>query len=50
MKKKRKWDDGTNELLPDGPVDETATIGSLEFDEILDEEVCCVQANRIPVI
>jgi hypothetical protein len=38
MKRKRKQPDDINQFLPD-PVDEAARIGSLEFDEVLDEEV-----------
>ncbi|CCM03183.1 uncharacterized protein FIBRA_05305 [Fibroporia radiculosa] len=37
-KKKRKRDDDLNEFLPDHPPDEGAMYGSLEFNEILDEE------------
>ncbi|KAG1897769.1 uncharacterized protein F5891DRAFT_1191693 [Suillus fuscotomentosus] len=37
---KQKWDnDLLNKLLPDGPPDEAAAYGSLEFDEVLDETV-----------
>lgn len=28
-----------NEFLPEGPADEAVDVGSLEFNEILDEEV-----------
>ena len=42
--KKRKRDDNFNELLLAGPVDEAAKYGSLDFGEILDEEVCHAQA------
>jgi len=39
-RKKRKRDvPGGELLLPDGPPDESATYGSLEFNEILSEEV-----------
>ena len=29
-----------NEFLPDGPTDEASKYGSLEFNEVLDEDVC----------
>ncbi|KAF8238751.1 hypothetical protein L208DRAFT_1240565 [Tricholoma matsutake] len=51
-KKKRKRHD-VNELLPNGPVDEAATYGSLEFNEILEEEVLQLKStvvNRAPVM
>jgi hypothetical protein len=39
-KKRKRGDDASaNDLLPDGPVDEAAEYGNLEFDEVLDEEV-----------
>lgn len=38
-KKKRKRSDDTNEFLPDGPTDEASKYGSLEFNEVLDEDV-----------
>ena len=40
MRKKRRRDDDLNEFLPDRPVDEGESLGNLEFDEVLDEEVC----------
>lgn len=38
-KRKRKRDDDLNEFLPDRPPDEGETFGSLDFHEVLDEEV-----------
>ena len=37
--KKRKRDDDLNEFLPDHAPDDGESYGSLEFNEILDEEV-----------
>lgn len=36
--RKRKRDDDLNELLPSGPPNEGASMGSLEFNEVFDEE------------
>ncbi len=36
---KRKRDDDVNELLPDKPPQEGDSYGSLDFHEVLDEEV-----------
>ncbi len=38
-KQKRKRDDDLNEFLPDRPRQEGDSYGSLEFNEVLDEEV-----------
>ena len=37
--KKRKRIDDTNEFLPEAPTDEAAKYGSMEFNEILEQEV-----------
>ncbi len=37
-KKRKRTTEDVNELLP-GPTDEAATYGSMEFNEVLDEEV-----------
>ncbi|KAG2156137.1 hypothetical protein DEU56DRAFT_765719 [Suillus clintonianus] len=53
VKRKRKWDDDLNELLPDGPSDEAAAYGSLEFNEVLDEAVLKTKStivNRAPLM
>ncbi|KAG2042350.1 hypothetical protein BDR03DRAFT_945113 [Suillus americanus] len=53
VKRKRKRDDDLHELLPDGPPDEAATYGSLEFNEILDEAVLKTKStvvNRAPLM
>ncbi|KAG2141774.1 uncharacterized protein EDB93DRAFT_1159052 [Suillus bovinus] len=53
VKRKRKWDDDLNELLPDGPSDEAAAYGSLEFSEVLDEAVLKTKftvVNRAPLM
>ncbi|KAG1783256.1 hypothetical protein EV702DRAFT_1176445 [Suillus placidus] len=53
VKRKRKWDDDLNELLPDGPPDEAAAYGSLEFNEVLDEAVLKTKStvvNRAPLM
>ncbi|KAG2348986.1 hypothetical protein BDR05DRAFT_1028076 [Suillus weaverae] len=53
VKRKRKWDDDLNELLPDGPPDEAAAYGSLEFNEVLDEAVLKMKStvvNRAPLM
>ncbi|THV08473.1 hypothetical protein K435DRAFT_771969 [Dendrothele bispora CBS 962.96] len=52
-KRKRKRVEEKNEFLPDGPTDEAADYGSLEFDEIMDEEVIKTKStviNRAPVM
>ncbi|KAG6829608.1 hypothetical protein H0H92_004077 [Tricholoma furcatifolium] len=54
-KRKRKHPDEVNEFLPTEPVDEAATYGSLEFNEILDEEVRILSkkmtvVNRAPLM
>ncbi|KAI0353631.1 hypothetical protein OH77DRAFT_1522500 [Trametes cingulata] len=41
--RKRKRDDDLNELLPSKPREEGDSYGSLEFNEILDEEVCLLR-------
>ncbi|KAG1806733.1 uncharacterized protein HD556DRAFT_334202 [Suillus plorans] len=54
VKRKRKRDDDLlNELLPDGPPDEAAAYGSLEFNEVLDETVLNTKftvVNRAPLM
>ncbi|KAG1833346.1 hypothetical protein EV424DRAFT_1617649 [Suillus variegatus] len=54
VKRKRKRDDDLiNELLPDGPPDEAAAYGSLEFNEVLDETVLNMKftvVNRAPLM
>ena len=47
--KKRKRDDDLNDLLPDRPPEEGDSYGSLEFNEVLDEEVCVPYAE-LPVL
>ncbi|KAG5648995.1 hypothetical protein DXG03_000344 [Asterophora parasitica] len=52
-KRKRKRTEDVNDLLPKGPVDEAATYGSLEFGEILDEEILKIKStviNRAPLM
>ncbi|KAJ8587433.1 hypothetical protein M405DRAFT_310780 [Rhizopogon salebrosus TDB-379] len=52
-KKKRKRVDDSNEFLPEGPADEAAAYGSLEFNEVLDEEVLKTKStvvNRAPLM
>ncbi|KAG6857107.1 hypothetical protein H0H87_009668 [Tephrocybe sp. NHM501043] len=52
-KRKRKRLDDVNEFLPQGPADEAATYGSLDFGEILDEEILKSKAtvvNRAPLM
>jgi len=52
-KRKRKHVQATNEFLPDGPVDEASKYGSLEFDEILDEDLLISKStviNRAPLM
>ena len=39
-KRRKVANDSKNEFLPDKPSDEGADFGSLEFQELLDEEVC----------
>ncbi|KAH7921823.1 hypothetical protein BV22DRAFT_1071622 [Leucogyrophana mollusca] len=49
-KRKRKRDDS---LLPDGPPDEAASYGSLEFNEVMDEEILKTKStivNRAPLM
>ncbi|KAG2056353.1 hypothetical protein BDR06DRAFT_1006064 [Suillus hirtellus] len=49
VKRKRKRDDDLlNELLPDGPPDEAAAYGSLEFNEVLNTKFTVV--NRAPLM
>ena len=43
--RKRKRDDDLNELLPSGPPNEGASMGSLEFNEIFDEEASSLRAH-----
>ncbi|KAG0709713.1 hypothetical protein DFH29DRAFT_885492 [Suillus ampliporus] len=53
VKRKRKRDDDLNEFLPDGPPDEAAAYGSLEFNEVLDEAVLKTKStvvNRAPLM
>ncbi|OCH94137.1 hypothetical protein OBBRIDRAFT_198789 [Obba rivulosa] len=49
-KKKRKRDDDLNEFLPSGPQGEAETNGSLEFNEVLDEETKFAVVNRAPIM
>ncbi|KAG5342547.1 hypothetical protein C0989_000675 [Termitomyces sp. Mn162] len=52
-KRKRKRPDDHNEFLPKGPVDEAANYGSLDFGEILDEEILMrktTEVNRAPIM
>ncbi|GJE84210.1 hypothetical protein PsYK624_002860 [Phanerochaete sordida] len=54
-KRKRKRDEGRNEFLPDRPRDELdeQTVGSLAFNEVLDEEALqskFVVINRAPIM
>ncbi|KAI0960287.1 hypothetical protein AcW1_004838 [Taiwanofungus camphoratus] len=52
-RKKRKRDDDLNEFFPDRPLDEGEMYGSLEFNEILDEEVLKTKftvVNRAPIM
>jgi hypothetical protein len=39
MRKRKRAGDEPNEFLPEGPPDEAANVGSLSFNEILDEKV-----------
>ncbi|TBU32804.1 hypothetical protein BD311DRAFT_511218 [Dichomitus squalens] len=51
--KKRKRDDDVNEFLPDRPPEEGDSYGSLEFNEILDEEAMKSKytvINRAPIM
>ncbi|KAL0949468.1 hypothetical protein HGRIS_009521 [Hohenbuehelia grisea] len=52
-KRKRKQAPDKNEFLPDGPLDEVAALGNLDFDEVLDEEVLKTKSttvNRAPLM
>ncbi|KAH9951615.1 hypothetical protein B0H21DRAFT_716738 [Amylocystis lapponica] len=52
-KRKRKRDNDINEFLPDRPSNEGELFGSLEFNEVLDEEVLknkYTVVNRAPVM
>ncbi|KAF8165272.1 hypothetical protein B0H34DRAFT_793681 [Crassisporium funariophilum] len=52
-RKRKRTHDDTNEFLPDGPLDEAANIGNLDFNEILDEEILktkFIVVNRAPVM
>lgn len=52
-KPKRKRIEDTNDLLPKGPVDEAANYGSLDFGEVLDEQVLenkSTVVNRAPLM
>ncbi|KAK7060563.1 hypothetical protein VNI00_001329 [Paramarasmius palmivorus] len=52
-KRKRKRTQVENEFLPKGPVDEASQYGSLEFDEVLDEEILKTKStvvNRAPLM
>lgn len=46
-KKKRKRDDDLNEFLPDRHPEESEQYGSLEFNELLDEQVCHAPGSRL---
>ncbi|KAL5530672.1 GLN1 [Sanghuangporus sanghuang] len=51
--RKRKRDDDLNEPLPNGPDNESTSLGSLDFNEVLDEETLLTKAavvNRAPVM
>ncbi|KAF8450590.1 hypothetical protein L210DRAFT_3469664 [Boletus edulis BED1] len=51
--KKRKRDDDLNELLPEAPPDEASAYGSMDFNDVLDEEVLKVKStvtNRAPLM
>ncbi|KAG6869261.1 hypothetical protein C0993_000014 [Termitomyces sp. T159_Od127] len=51
--RKRKRPDDVNEFLPKGPADEAANYGSLDFGEILDEEILMTKTtvvNRAPLM
>ncbi|KAI0053579.1 hypothetical protein FA95DRAFT_1552062 [Auriscalpium vulgare] len=53
VQKKRKRDDTKNEFLPEKPAEEGAELRSLDFDEILDEDVLkhkLVIVNRAPIM
>ncbi|CAL1700750.1 unnamed protein product [Somion occarium] len=53
VRKKRRRDDDLNEFLPDRPTDEGDTYASLDFNEILNEEVLMpksVVINRAPIM
>ncbi|KAI0308853.1 hypothetical protein OF83DRAFT_1253700 [Amylostereum chailletii] len=53
LKKKRKRDPDVNEFLPDGPVEDGAELGTLDFDELLDEEALRSKfavVNRAPIM
>ncbi|KAF8076475.1 hypothetical protein FPV67DRAFT_1776968 [Lyophyllum atratum] len=52
-KRKRKRAEDINDLLPKGPPDEAATYGSIDFGEIVDEEVLETKStviNRAPLM
>lgn len=52
-KKKRKRDDDLNEFLPDRHPEESEQYGSLEFNELLDEQVLQPKytiVNRAPIM
>ncbi|KAI9574735.1 hypothetical protein HD554DRAFT_93210 [Boletus coccyginus] len=52
-KKKRKYDDDSNEFLPEAPPDEASAYGSMDFNDVLDEEVLKVKStviNRAPLM
>ncbi|KAI1795200.1 hypothetical protein LXA43DRAFT_970848 [Ganoderma leucocontextum] len=51
--KKRKRDDNLNELLPERPREEGDSYGSLQFNEVLDEEAIRTKStviNRAPIM
>ncbi|KAL5527335.1 hypothetical protein ACEPAG_6126 [Sanghuangporus baumii] len=51
--RKRKRDDDLNEPLPNGLDNESTSLGSLDFNEVLDEEILRTKAavvNRAPVM
>ncbi|KAF5387763.1 hypothetical protein D9615_000477 [Tricholomella constricta] len=53
FKRKRKRTEDVNDLLPTGPLDEAASYGSLDFGEILDQEVLKIKStvvNRAPLM
>jgi hypothetical protein len=52
-KNKRKRDDDLNEFLPEAPPDEASAYGSMDFNDVLDEEVLKVKStviNRAPLM
>jgi hypothetical protein len=39
-----------NEFLPEGPSDAAVDVGNLDFNEILDEEVCSTPSTEISIL